>query len=330
MSFINVSNQLRESGIKNCDFFLKLYDQKLQGVDPYNPYLPDDLKIRIISECFINPWYYLREVCRIPIIENNIGKQFELNRANLASIWCFLNNLDHYLMTSRELYKTQSILSIINWAFNFGLIESNFLLFDRTQEDEQFLVNKLILQQKLLPKYLQFITPKATEYSRIINNSNFNELFVKHCPKSIQKSGLLGRGLTQQIQFFNDVEYIPFIKTIIEFSNPAFHYSKQEAKNRNSIGCRILTSIIGDMKTESAKYIFDTIVTDACKWTEEIYDWEIEYTKSYINANSLNNMIYIEYKYYELGKDEKWFNEMCKLLNNDQRVIDRELLLKRG
>ena len=66
-SFLVVSQQLKEHGVKNNKFMLALYDEKLVGVDPYSPDLTEEQKIRIYREIRLNKWYYLREVIRIPV-----------------------------------------------------------------------------------------------------------------------------------------------------------------------------------------------------------------------------------------------------------------------
>ncbi|WP_304576729.1 hypothetical protein [Romboutsia ilealis] len=96
ISFLQTSVDLAKLGIKNNKFFLKLYDQDLQGIDPYAPYLPDDVKFKIITECIRNPWYFLREVCRIPD-QGSDGIPYQLHRGNLAVTWCFINGIDNYL-----------------------------------------------------------------------------------------------------------------------------------------------------------------------------------------------------------------------------------------
>lgn len=45
--------------------------------------------------------------------------------------------------------------------------------------------------------------------------------------------------------------------------------------------------------------------------------------------NSENNIVYIEYQYQQLGKDEAWFNKVCAVLNNDKLKIQREIFLRR-
>ena len=36
-SFIQMASLLRRKGVENWGFFLKLYDEDLQGIDPYDP-----------------------------------------------------------------------------------------------------------------------------------------------------------------------------------------------------------------------------------------------------------------------------------------------------
>jgi hypothetical protein len=40
-------------------------------------------------------------------------------------------------------------------------------------------------------------------------------------------------------------------------------------------------------------------------------------------------MVYIEFNYKQIGRDENWYQGMCKLLNGDKLTIKRELLLQR-
>ena len=47
---------LKERGIKNNDFFLVLRDSGLAGVDPRDPNLPPNMKLRILQECRTNYW----------------------------------------------------------------------------------------------------------------------------------------------------------------------------------------------------------------------------------------------------------------------------------
>ena len=65
-SFIAMASILRRKGVKNWAFFLKLYDEDLVGVDPYDENLSNEYRLKIIMECKKNMWYFIREVMRIP------------------------------------------------------------------------------------------------------------------------------------------------------------------------------------------------------------------------------------------------------------------------
>ena len=105
-SFLDLYQDLHALGVKNNKFFLRIFDTGLIGVDPYSPVLPKDMQIRIIIECMINPWYFLREVLRIPVdglpIEPGGGVAYQIDRNNAACWYLFLNGIDHYQSKPRQ------------------------------------------------------------------------------------------------------------------------------------------------------------------------------------------------------------------------------------
>lgn len=69
-------------------------------------------------------------------------------------------------------------------------------------------------------------------------------------------------------------------------------------------------------------------IDNACEFIDEIYDWKYKKILKYVKNNSINNYIYIEYSYKQLGHGEEWFDEQCRDLEFDYEVINREILLK--
>ena len=107
-SFVQVAKDLHTLGVKNCYFMLELYDISLVNVDPYavdpktgKTSLTKDQIARIINECVRNPWYYLREISRIPE-QGGSGIPYKANRGNIAQAWCFLHHLDSWLSLPRR------------------------------------------------------------------------------------------------------------------------------------------------------------------------------------------------------------------------------------
>jgi len=317
-------------------FFLRLYDETLQGVDPFSPYLTEDQMVRIINECMVNPWYFLRECVRIPDQGGN-GIPYQLHRANLAQTFCFLLGIDHYVVIPRQKGKTQSAIAIIDWAFLFGTTNSEIAFINKRSEDAINNLARLKAQRDLLPSYMQMKiaydedgdeVKERNNVKSLMNPTNKNRIVTKPSATSIQAADGIGRGNTQPIQYYDEVEFTPFIKTIIEAAGPAFVTAARNAKRNNSAYCRIFTSTPGDLDTQPGQDAME-IISKTCKWTEKFYDWSLDDINEYIEKCSENKIVYIEYSYTQLGEGEEWFNEQCRILNNNPQKIKREILLKR-
>lgn len=337
ISFIQTAVDLKKLGIKNNMFFLKLYDPSLKGVDPFSPFLSDDYVFRIINECIINPWYFLRECVRIPDQGNTAGIPYQLNRANLASAWCLIHGIDNYLVIPRQIGKTQSTLAIIDWAFLFGTTNSEMMFLNMLAERAIENLGRLKDQRDLLPKYLQFKIAfddegneiKATDNVKTLKNAaNGNSIVTKPSARSIEAAERIGRGSTQVIQYYDEFEFTNCIKTIVEAAGPAFATASENARRNGALYGRVFTSTPGDLDSSAGQEALE-IIEETCKWTEKFYDMNIDDVKDYIATNSGNNIVYIEYQYQQLGKDETWFNKVCSLLNNNKLKIQREIFLQR-
>ena len=337
ISFIQTALDLSKLGIKNCGFFLKLYDISLVGVDPFSPTLTEEQIMRITTECVRNPWYFLRECVRIPEQGNPAGIPYLINRANLAMTWCFLNGIDSYNVIPRQIGKTQGACAIINWGFLLGTTNSEFSFNNMQYEKAVENLTRLKDQRDLLPSYLQFKVAyneegkevKGIDNVRKISNVSTNNVIVtKPSATSLSKAEMIGRGSTQPVQWYDEFEFIPFNKTIMEAAGPAFVTASNTAKKNKGLYGRLFTSTPGDLDTQcgmdAAKIIEGTM-----KWSEKFYDMPIDDVKSAIDKNSSNGIVYIEYSYKQLGKDEEWFRQVCKVVNNEPIKIKREIMLMR-
>ena len=104
---------LKRMGISNNLFPLALYQPELSHIDPHN--LTDtskELRLRIATECKINPWYAFREVLRAPASGGDTIP-FIANRGLMAMIWCFFNNVSYISIQPRQTGKAQPLYSKI-------------------------------------------------------------------------------------------------------------------------------------------------------------------------------------------------------------------------
>ena len=65
-SFLRIAAVLKRMGIKNYYFMLALTQPELQGIDPHADNLDSITIQKILYECSVNYWYYLRECVRVP------------------------------------------------------------------------------------------------------------------------------------------------------------------------------------------------------------------------------------------------------------------------
>lgn len=345
LSFLQTAKDLQMLGIKNNQFFLKLYDRELIGADPFSPSLSRELMDRINMECVLNPWYFQRECVRIPsqggATGPGSGDMFALHRGNLAACWCFDNSIDFYLVIPRQCYKTHTILSKLDWGFLFGTANSQFNFSNQTQGDSDANLDKMKNQRDCLPIFMQqkfAVIKDVYGDDKVVkgkdnvrtweNPINNNVIVSKPSATTIAKADSIGRGNSAPIQYYDEAEFTQFIGTILSASGPAYKQAADNSARNGAIHCRIISSTPGFLDTQPVKDM-NQWRDNMALFTERMYDMNPEEVHNYIKKSSRNQMVYIEFNYKQIGKDEKWFQDMCAFVNYDPIKIKRELLLYR-
>ena len=194
----------RKIGIKNADFLLRIYDRELINVDPYNPRLSKEVQARVIAECIRNPWYYFREISRIPTPGGHSKCIF--NRGNVAQLWCCLNSINFLEMLPRQQGKTQGIIAAIGYLNNFILTNSDITFSNKEFGDSKLNIKRYKKQMELLPSWLIPAVQKkdgdaVEKYYLSANNNTINALSTAINPTAADK---LGRGLTTPIVWWDE------------------------------------------------------------------------------------------------------------------------------
>lgn len=281
-SFIDVHNDLRRLGIKNNTFFLKLYDKDLQGVDPYSPALPLEMQIKVYIECVVNPWYYLREIARIPAdgkpIEPGGGDQYRLDRTNLATWYLFLNHIDNYASKPRQCGKTQDALHKLNYSYHFGATSSSMLLFNKDLALSKENLARMKDQRDLYPAYLQMriafdeegkMTKGTDNITTMKNPVTGCSVKVMPCANSKEAATRLGRGYTAPIMMYDELDFAPYIIDAIYASAFAYSTASSNAIANGSMACRLLLSTPSVLMCEQCIYcVFISIIIGGVKSLE--------------------------------------------------------------
>lgn len=340
-SFLRLYDTYYKMGIKNNRFMLAIYDTDLIGVDVYSPIMPKDLQLKIILECMINPWYFLREVCRIPTdgtpLEPGGGVPFIADRNNIASWYLFINGIDHYVSKSRQRGKTQGCISEFNYAFHFGCISSKQLFFNKDKPQAAENLGRLKDQRDLLPKWMQMRsivdengkidtgTDNILSYKSPVTN---NKIMVM--PKAVSKEAAtkLGRGSTAALQYYDELDFTPYFNEIIGAASFAYSTAADNAKKHGNLYGRIFSSTPGDLDTrdgaEAAKF-----VSRMLKWEDKFLDEPINKLSKILHSPSYNKIVFVEHSWQQLGLSIEWYENQCALVDYDQIKIMREINLKR-
>lgn len=335
-SFLDMHYFLKAKGIKNNDFHLLIIDADLARIDPRDPNIGQMYKSRILRECLINYWYFIREIVRIPVEGEINGIKFKLHRGNLALNFGFTMNWNMFIELPRQQGKTISICCRLLWEFNFGSRNSSFMFINKKHEDAKLNLARVKKIRKLLPSYLQLADEVGVSGKKIkvANRAetldhpiNGNSIVTLPSARSKALANQLGRGCTQPRQWYDEFAFIPHVKDVYMSATPAYKTASMNAKaNRNPYGI-IISTTPGDLTTEEGQTAF-AMKENAIPFNEVFYDRTQQELDDMIYGNDNSNFIYIRFTYQQLGMSEEWFREMVIELQKDWSTIRREVLLE--
>lgn len=345
-SFLQVAKDLKSLGIHNYYFMLEIYDYSLVNIDPYAENLTRDQISRIMTECTRNPWYYLREICRIPD-QGGVGIPFKANRGNIAQTWLTLHGIDSWLCLPRQQGKTISFLCLLAWAYSFGTNNSTFIFVNKDSGNAKENLQRLKDIIDCLPEFLRFdqimeedengkvkLVKAARNATSMKHPITKNRIIIKPKATSYESALSLARGLTSTILHFDEPEFTPYIKTIIENSVSTFETASRNAKKNGAMYCRAFSCTPGDLDTSMGQEAQE-VLSHTTKWSEHMYDMRYDSLNDdknellqYVKNNGGNGIVYIEYSYKQLGLTDEWLRNMYNKIQNPV-VVKREILLQR-
>lgn len=342
-SFMDLYNDLYHMGIKNNKFFLRIYDTDLIGINPYQSILPLDLQLKILVEIMINPWYYLREVCRIPEdgkpIEIGGGTAYQIDRNNVAAWYLFLNGIDEYCSKPRQTGKTQDAIAKFVYAYHFGTMAATFLFFNKDQKYSKDNLMRFKSQRDMLPAYLQMrieynddgsIDKGIDNMTSMRNPITKNQILLMPKAVSYESAQKIGRGNTAALHYYDEFDFTPWNLDIVKAAAFSYSRSSENAKKNNSLYGRLFTSTPGDLATRDGKSA-NEFIEHMIVWKDSYLDMPINKLKKMANdkESKRNGVVFIEHTWKQLKKSIEWYESACQQANYDENVILREIELHR-
>lgn len=338
-SFLKVHEQLKMLGVRNNEFFLLLLNPRLQGVNPHDPNISPELAMMVVEECQLNFFYYLREVVRIP--QQGAGVvPFELDRATLAAAYCFINDINFYLIKPRQTGKSVGLCAFLSWAFKFGITNGGFAFFANKEKNSKANLKRMKTYIGLLPKYMANmgtqiydntgkLVRKTNNIKRYVEPGSGNTADVMNCAISEETAEELGRGDSHNFEFYDEAEFTTCIETTVQVSGLAFNTASYNALKNGMHSCRMFATTPGDLSSEKKCGSAMKIVKDSVVWDERFYSVNPLELKKYIVKKTNYRVVYIAYGYKQLGLGEAWFRRAASTVGNNIPKIRREILLQR-
>lgn len=311
-SFVDFCALLKSMGVKNYLFPLTLMQPELVGVDPFSPNLTEAQKVMIKVECQENPWYFIREVMRVPPAAGNTPVRLEANRGNISLWWCFLNHIDYFLVQIRQTGKSLNSDGISVWYQLFGAKNARSNLFTKGDLFKEH-INRLKKLRGLLPSFLVHITKKDTDNQKEFTNLSQGNRMVVYIPQKDEDAARnLGRGLTVPHNHADEIAFLKNVHISLGVMLAGGGAAREEAARNGLPYGNIFTTTAGMLDTPEGNYAYK-LMTSGAEWDEVYYDCANEAELyAMVKANGRNKdslLINGTFNHRQLGKDDAWLRK---------------------
>lgn len=328
-TFLRQAQVYKSMGIKNHAFMLALLQPELQGVDPYSPHLTQEQKIKIGLECKYNPWYFFREVVRLPPNGGPRPVPFRANRGNLALIWSFMSNIDTALIQPRQTGKSASTDCLMVWVQYIGTTNTKTMLLTKDDTLRQANIERLKNIRDLLPPYLVNITSADSDNQKELTCKALGNSYVTGVSQNSENSANnLGRGLTAPVLQCDEGPFINFIGVTLPAALAAGTAARDEAKRNGQPYGNIFTTTAGKKDDRDGRFMYEMIHSGAI-WNEIFFDaLDKEELRLLVkqNCSGRKTIINITMSHKQLGYTDQWLYEKIAEANASGEAAERDFL----
>lgn len=328
VSWLRHADLLSKMGIKNYASILATIDPRLIGVDPFDPDLDELTMERILTECWVNPWYYFREVARVPPSASPNPFPLRAERGNIALFFLALNSIDVGFTQIRQTGKTLNCLELIDYLLLIKCRNTKIAFMTKDNGLRTDSIAELKSIRKYLPDYVSNMHKFEADNSISVTVKNMNNELESMVPGKNRDEALKrGRGFTVPIIVIDEPAYCDNIHVTYPSMSSASDASSDEARAAGQPTFKLLPCTAGPRDTVEGQYMYDTYHKTA-RWREAFMDakdraelYDIVRTQS----RGRRLMVYVEMNHRQLGRTDEWlFNKITSSDNQDPDAIDRD------
>lgn len=308
-SFVKLAGKYKAMGIANHAFILALINPELEDVDPFDPNLTLEQQAAITQECKINPWYFLREVARVPGEGSDEAVMFEANRANIAVWWCFFNHITTFLIQPRQTGKSFAIDTLDVLLLNILAVRTKINLLTKDDHLRRKNIQQIKDIANELPIYLQRKQKDDVSNTEEITINALSNRYSAHVPQMSEKRAYnTGRGLVTTVIRGDEIPFQPNIHISLPALLGATGAAFDAAKRAGVPYGITFTTTAGKKNEKEGGYVF-ALLSDSAIWTERFFDCvDLEALEKMVTKNSRGGVcrINITFNHRQLGKTDEW------------------------
>lgn len=309
-SWLEFCALLRHMGVKNYLFPLALMNPLLKGVDPFDyPNLTPEIRTAIKVECQLNPWYFFREVFKVPPQGGDVPYQLKANRANISLLWSFFNNIDYFIVQPRQTGKSLALDGAITWYMHFAVSNTRATLLTKDRELLAENITKLHKYRTYLPEYLVNISrDDADNQYEFTYLSDGNRLRGIPAQKNEDLSKRAGRGVTTTFNVCDEFAFFYYNYAAIPSMLASGGNARELVQAQGLPYGNLFATTAGFLDTPHGAYAHE-FANSGYAWTEDLYD-AVDKTDLYnilqaeLGEQAL--MIYGSFTHRQLGYSDEW------------------------
>lgn len=307
-SFLRLAQLYQSMGIRNCAFHLSLMQPELQGVDPFDETLSQEMQTLIGLECRYNPWYFYREIIRLDMVGGVLGP-FQANRGNIALFWSFLNHIDAALIQPRQTGKSTSVDCQTIWLEYIAGRRLTMMLLTKDDKLRSENIDRLKGIRGNLPPYLLVMRSDDSDNTEELTCNRYrNKLITGVARNSEQAANNLGRGLTAPVFQCDEGPFISFIGITLPAALASGSAAVDQAKANGQPYGRIYTTTAGKKDDRDGSYMYE-LIHSGTVWSEHYFDAANEEELRHrvkVNGTSRSPLLNITMSHRQLGYDDEW------------------------
>lgn len=327
-SWVHLAAVFKSMEVKNFYFHLALLNPSLKGVDPHDAYLTYEQKVAIALEVENNPWYFFREVLRLPV-DGGGTQSFRANRAIVSLIWCFLVGLDYALIMPRQTGKSVGTDGLKIWLMFFYYFQAELFLLTKDAGLRAKNIKKIKDIINLLPPYLNRVTKADTDNTETITCVlRGNRLWTGVGQIQPDLAIKTGRGFSIIASHTDEFAFIPNVHIAIPAMLAAGTTAQEKAKERGLLFGNIFTTTAGKKDTTEGKFAYH-LVMDGMYWNESLYDCQTKeevHEVVRLHSKGVGYNINGTFSHRQLGLTDEWLRNAIAKSRQSEADAKRDFL----